>query len=78
MTYHVVGIRGISYTSKKTGNPVSGVELHVTFSDRNVAGTATDKLFISSRNLDCSHVKINDDINVLYNRYGQVDLIEVL
>lgn len=78
MNYHVVGIRTINYTSKKTGNPVSGTMLHVTYVDNNVVGTATDKLFINSRYVDCSHVKLNDDIQILYNRYGQVDIIQVL
>lgn len=78
MHYNVVGIRTVNYISKKTGNPVSGVEFHVTFSDKNVNGLATDKIFISSRNLDVSHVKLNDDIQILYNRYGQVDFVEVL
>ena len=76
MTYEVAGIKNINYTSKKTGLPVSGRELHVLYSDKNVEGTAVDKIFVSSR-IETGHIHVGDNINIFYNRYGQVDFIEV-
>lgn len=76
MVYNVVGIQPVSYTSKKTGQLVEGIQLHVTFEDTRVRGLATDKIFCGRR-IPCDHVKINDVIEVYYNRYGQVDFIGV-
>lgn len=78
MEFKVIGIKTIAYTSKKTGQPVEGVELHCMYNDNRVAGCAVDKIFLSTRYHDISHLKLEDTIDVLYNRYGQVDRIEIL
>lgn len=78
MDFKVIGIKTIAYTSKKTGQPVEGVELHCLYNDNRVAGSAVDKIFLSSRYHDVSHLKLEDTIAVYYNRYGQVDHIETL
>lgn len=76
MIYKVIGIQTISYTSKKTGQLVEGTQLHVSYEDSRVRGLAVDKVFCGKR-IPCDHVKINDSIEVYYNRYGQVDFVGV-
>lgn len=43
----VLGVEQVSYNSKKTGLPVSGIALHSAFKDPNVQGDSVDKIFIS-------------------------------
>ncbi len=77
MNYNVVGIKKINYTSRKTGQLVQGTELHCSFDDKNVLGAAVDKFYIPQR-VDISHVQIGDVVNILFNRYGSVDFVQVL
>lgn len=72
----VIGIRRVEYTSRKTGRDVRGTELHCTEERNDVIGQAVEKVFVSER-VDVGHVSVNDRINVYYNRFGQVDFIEV-
>lgn len=74
MQVKLVGIKKISYTSKRTGLPVSGTELHVVFRDEKVAGDAVDKLFIKS-SVSLPDLKLNDSYNILFDRYGNVDFV---
>ena len=77
MCYQVIGIKKVSYTSKKTGQLVQGTELHCSFDDKNVLGSAVDKFYIPLRT-DVSHVQLGDHVNILFNRFGSVDFVEVL
>lgn len=47
MRVFVLGTERVSYTSKRTGQPVSGVSLHCAFKDPSVYGESVDKIFIS-------------------------------
>lgn len=75
--YNVIGIKKINYTSKKTGQVVQGTELHCSFDDKNVLGAAVDKFYIPLR-VDISNVQIGDIVNILFNRHGSVDFVQVL
>ena len=77
MQVKLIGIKQISYTSKRTGRPVSGTELHVLFQDEKVAGTAVAKLFIKS-SVSLPELKLNDSYNILFDRYGNVDFVVAL
>ena len=77
MNYNVVGIKKINYTSRKTGQLVQGTELHCSFDDKNVLGAAVDKFYIPQR-VDISHVQIGHVVNILFNRFGSVDFVQVL
>ena len=76
MIYKVLGIQSVNYTSKRTGQLVEGVQLYVSYEDKNVSGFATDKIYCPKR-IPVDHVKLNDRIEVYYNRYGQVDFVGV-
>lgn len=78
MKYKVLGIKRISYTSKKTNLPVKGVELHTAYKDGEVYGTAVCPIFISE-NLGSEVVNsINpgDHVSIEYNQRGYVANIE--
>lgn len=73
----VIGIRNVHYVSKKTGREVFGTELHVTEKRQDTIGLATDKIFCGGK-VEVNHVSIGNEIRVLYNRFGQVDFVEVI
>lgn len=80
MKAKVVGIQIISYTSKRTGQPVSGTSLHVEFNDAQVEGIAVDKIFLSSTiNLpDLANVTLNSNVDFEYNNRGYVQGLRVI
>lgn len=75
MKAKVLGIQDVDYISRKTGNPVVGVMLHVCFKDSQVIGEATDNVFVSDnlglrRTLDSMNPGCF--VDVVYNRRGSV------
>ena len=72
----VIGIQNVNYTSKKTGKPVSGIALHCSYDAQDVKGQAVERYFISAAAQDAyrdaAMVALGDDINVMFNRYGNV------
>lgn len=77
MEVKVLGIKKIDYISKRTNNPVHGTELHVSFQDNRVSGLAVDKIFVRDR-VDIGSVKLGDSLNLLFDRYGQVDFVQIM
>ena len=78
MKYKVLGVKRISYTSKKTNLPVKGLEIHTVFRDSDVYGSAVCPIFLSE-NLGADVVNsINpgDYVNVEYNNRGYVAAVE--
>lgn len=80
MKYKVLGVKRISYTSKKTNLPVKGLEVHTVFRDADVFGNAVCPIFLSE-NLGADIVNsINpgDHISIEYNNRGYVAAVEKL
>ena len=79
----LVGIEKVKYVSKKTGEMVEGVNLHMLMpanAERGQVGQITDKQYISLarlKQLGDPEFKIGSDIVVYYNRYGSVDSVKV-
>lgn len=77
----VVGIREVNYVSKKTGQPVSGVEVHGVYpSSRAKYGMLTDVQFLSSFIIEQSGGILpaeGDEINFSYNKFGKVESYKV-
>lgn len=74
MKYEVLGIQAVDYISRKTGNPVKGVTLHVKHKDAQVQGEAVANLFISD-NLEIAcvaDVRPHSLVDVEYNQRGYV------
>lgn len=74
MKYEVLGAQAVDYISRKSGNPVKGVTLHVKYKDAQVQGEATANLFISD-NLgipNIADVRPHSVVDVEYNQRGYV------
>ncbi len=79
MKAKVLGVQTVNYT-KKTGEPCSGVTLHVCFKDNQVRGEAVDSPFVNDNlgirsTLDV--LQPGQLIDIEYNRRGFVGGITV-
>lgn len=73
MRFEIIGIETVDYTSRKTGKPVKGTNLHcIDLEKTSVDGQAVERLYVKEM-IDCSSLKVGDRINVYYNRFGSVD-----
>lgn len=73
----VIGIRKVEFDAQD-GKHVSGVTLYCSYPiTKNGEGVGVDKLFLSDAKLGyCGYVpELGDEINVQYNRYGNVDSV---
>lgn len=77
MLVNLLGYKEVNYTSKRTGKPVSGTELHVFFADSRVNGSAVDKLFVRG-SVTVPSLKVGSAYNVLFDRYGSVDFVSAV
>lgn len=74
----ILGIENVSYTSKKTNQPVRGLKVYYAYpinADRGI-GMRTEDAFIS-QNVEF-HAQVGDKVNILYNRFGSVEEVDVL
>lgn len=78
--YQIVGIEVIEYTSKKTGKVVKGNRLHLLSppysKGSNVHGSTVDTCFIGKPEL-LMGFEVGDRIELLYNKYGSVERIDL-
>lgn len=79
MSYRVVGIEDVNYVSKKTGQPVSGVNLHVTFplNEQKGEGEAVEKIYCKQSLEGIDSISVGDDVEIYYNRFGGVEEIRL-
>lgn len=76
----LVGRENIEYTSKKTGELVTGVKLHCVGKSDRIDGDACDIIFVSAKNpmyAQCLGFPLGSEIAVGYNRYGSVETINL-
>lgn len=76
MKAKLLGKGVVDYISKKTNQPVKGVTLHLGKSESGVEGIAVESVFISARSdvfEKVAKIPLNSDVDVLYNRWGNVD-----
>lgn len=81
MLFRILGIEKVDYTSRRTGRQVRGTNLHcqIPHSDRepiNLQGERVERLYVKE-DIDCSALSVGDDIEVFYNRYGNVDAVHL-
>lgn len=80
MKAKILGIKNVNYVSKRTNQPVTGMELHTSFSDAQVSGQAVDAVFIND-NLDVpcrKEISVGKVVNIEYNSKGYVCGLEIL
>ena len=80
MKARVLGIQSVDYVSRRTGQPVKGVTLHVSHKDQQVIGDAVSNVFISD-NLGIaglSNISVGVNVDVEYNSRGYVCGLAIL
>lgn len=83
MLVKVLGKQKLDYINKQN-KPVKGTTLHVVspFESDGHEGNCVDKYFINVNNKKLhdkmSEIKVESEINILFNKYGSIEDIEVL
>ena len=73
----VIGMQVKDVVSKKTGNPYKAAVLFVTYESKNVTGLASMQIFTTVDRVP-DDISLGDEVNVLYNRFGNVESVEKL
>lgn len=76
--FTLIGMRRVNFKGQD-GNPVDGWNLFFQYSDRNITGYGTEKIFISAAKFNevTFMPEIGADCQLLYNKYGKVaDIIK--
>lgn len=72
--YTVYGIENVDYVNRQNRH-VEGVRLHCTYSSDKINGSGCEA-FWCGRNVNLpSDLKLGDDVNILYNRYGGIEAV---
>ena len=81
MLKKVIGLKRLEYTSKKTGLPVKGWEIHMTYEDKNATGVLTESKYFSDKDLEKACVNAEDlfghKIDIYYDEYKKPRYIRV-
>ena len=79
MERKIIGLEKVNYVSKKTGQPVEGINLHTIGTSANVQGMAAERFFVSVRAEGIypivNNLKPDDVVDIQFNRFGNVDAI---
>lgn len=73
----VIGIRKVEGTNKSTGRAYSGWNVFVTYENKYVDGLAAERLYLSDAKMP-QNLGVGSVIRPYYNRFGQVEMVEVL
>lgn len=71
----ILGFEKVDYISKKTNKQVLGTRLHMSYTSDKIDGQGVESVFVS--NLLCEGLSIGDEIELLYNKYGNVAEIKL-
>lgn len=74
--YKVIGIQHRKYTNK-SGKEVEGYNLFLTYEDKAVNGLGALREWVNPETMEESMVNVGDECELLYNRWGRVDRINV-
>lgn len=74
--YKVIGIQHRKYTNK-AGKEVEGYNLFLTYEDKAVNGLGALREWVNPETMEESMVNVGDECELLYNRWGRVDRINV-
>ena len=70
----LLGVQRVHFTSND-GQPVNGNSFYIAFSDENVEGLKTDKVFVREGIEIPKDIKLNDSIDLSFNMKGRVEKI---
>lgn len=74
--YNVVGIEKVDYKNRQ-GRQIKGTALHCMYENENYGGYAVERVYIGG-DVDCSAVRVNSNVDILYNKYGKVVKINII
>lgn len=77
MRVTIVGKRHLDYKSRKTGNQVTGDQIHVLYQDRNVEGNAVSNYFVNPQLAAAigEPIRIGEQYEIYFNQFGSLDMI---
>lgn len=76
--YKVIGTRMASFTAKDQ-TQIEGINLYCAYEDKRITGCGCERFFVTPKKFINGVVpRVDDLINVNYNRYGKVDSVEVV
>ncbi len=73
----VLGVESVNYVSRKTGNPVSGYRLHLSFEKKGCDGVAVESYFVRNESFADGVPLPGDDVVLYFNKYGNVQSVIV-
>lgn len=74
--YKVIGVKNVDYVSRRSGRPVKGYSLYLTYERNDVDGLACEDVYVSTERInDVPYV--GDLCSVYYNRYGSVESVVI-
>lgn len=77
--YKVIGVRAVSFTPRNESQPIEGTNLYCAYEDNRITGHGCEKFFVSpGKFVDGIVPRVNDLINVSYNRYGKIETVTVV
>lgn len=71
----VIGIQNVDYVSKKTSNRVTGVRLHCSYERRDCEGVCVEQFFCKTSAFPDGVPQLGDEVDLLFNRYGNVQQV---
>jgi len=74
MHAQLIGARNVSFVNKE-GQPVNGIRIYITFKEENVDGLCAAEIFLREGINLPKDTKLNDTIDVVFNRKGKVEMI---
>ncbi len=80
MVKKIIGKSIVNYVSKKTNEPVVGINLHCSYEDKNTEGVAVDRVYISSKADFYPAIQkapIGSEVEIYYNQWGKIEFVLV-
>lgn len=74
--YNVIGIKNVNYVSKKTGKNVNGLIVFFTQPIKDGVGLSADSFFATHEVVGT--IVPGDDIQIYYNKYGNVCSVQLV
>lgn len=76
--YEVMGKKNVNFTAQDTGAVISGITFYLAFADDKIEGYGTENVFVSSTKMSGPIPSIGSHVNVIYNKYGKVDSLQIV
>lgn len=73
MTVKLLGIQPVDFLNNN-GETIKGINIFCAFPDEAVEGLRTEKFFLKD-GIKLPECKVNDNLNVSFNRKGKVEMV---